>query len=143
MKINKYHLSVAIILFLGGAACIVWSVNIKDYKLIVYNVNTTGTIISFAPLNFSFIYSYFDQEDQYKGMWLVSKPNVPSGAVIELAYAKEYPECSILLEIPGSQLYDSCGPIIGNKWFWPILMTCGILTMTVGGVFGFHMICFS
>ena len=60
--------------------------------------------------------------------------------MIAVTYAKKYPECSIVLDIPGSQLYDSCGPIIGNRWFWPILMTCGIVAMTAGGVFGFHVV---
>lgn len=141
-KINIFHALTAVVLFFGGATSIVWSVHVKKYDAITYNVNTTGIVTSIAPLALSFVYSYFVEKQQYENTWLPSSPFVNTTQSIQVTYASMKPECSIIQEIPGSQLYGICGAasIVSATWFWPLLLIIGILAMTTGSMFGFNVL---
>jgi hypothetical protein len=47
----------AIVLFFGGAACIAWSVNVKRYSGMPFDVNTTGVATQIAPMSLAFDYA--------------------------------------------------------------------------------------
>ena len=140
-KINSFHAFTAIVLFFGGAASIVWSVHVKKYDAITYDVNTTGIVTSIAPLALSFVYSYF-ADKPHENTWLTVSPFINSNETLQVTFASKKPDCSIVTNIPGSQLYDMCGAasIVAATWFWPMLLIIGIIAMTAGSVFGFRVV---
>ena len=131
---------VALILLLGGAACVITSVNLKNHETIMYDVNTTGTATQISPIALAFEYSYSFDSHQYSDTWLPIKKYSNTTPVIVMC-ASRRPNCNYILNIPGYQLYGTrsffCGSIISSTWFWPLLMSTGIVSMTFGCVFGF------
>ena len=127
---------VAFTLFFGGVACIVWSVNIKKHDLLVYDVITTGTVTTISPLALSFDYVFLYNGNPYTNTWLPTRPFVNSTRALVISCVSTRPDCNTVLNVPGQTfMYGFCGPIILSAWFWPILMSTGIVLMTVGSVF--------
>ena len=120
--------SIVMILFFGGAASIIWSINIRKYDILTYDVNTTGLVTFISPLALAFTYSYSHERIEYFGTWLPTNPFVNTTTIV-VTYASAIPRCSLVPMVPGLQEYDTCGPIMGSPWFWPMLMTFGMISM--------------
>jgi hypothetical protein len=133
----------ATVLFLGGAACIVWSINVKTYHGMSYDATTRGVVTRIAPLAFSFEYAYAAGNatratPDYSGTWLTVSPF--ENTSLAIAYASAHPECSLVANVPGAQTFGFCGPLMSVPWFWPLLMTVGIATMSIGSLLGFVVV---
>ncbi len=127
----------ALVLCLGGAACIVWSVNVKIHDRVLYDVSTTGVATKIAPLSLAFEYAYFFSTEAVRvGTWLPTRPFTNASLVV--TYASARPDCSLVSNVPGQAAnLGFCGPMTSSPWFWPLLMTVGIATMSAGSLAGF------
>jgi hypothetical protein len=137
----------AIVLFFGGAACIAWSVNVKRYSGMPFDVNTTGVATQIAPMSLAFDYAYESaQRQRYASRWLPTFPfDNASTASLAVAYASSSPACSVLLNVPGMSGHqlsfgDGCGSLVSSVWFWPLLLATGIASMSVGGAHGLKVV---
>lgn len=133
----------SVILFFGGIACIVTSINIKTIGVVNYDMITYGTVTYINTLALAFNYIYNVNNQLYNGSWLPSTPYENTTQLL-ICYSNIYPECSTLPSIPGLQqnYFDGICATFSYKspWFWPILMCIGIIFMSVGAIFGSMMI---
>ena len=126
--------------FAGGAAVIVWSVNVRTHDAFAYDVNATGHVDYVTPLALAIEYTYSDvSARQHTSTWLPTDPfaNSSSSGAVAVAYASRRPECSVLCDVAGMQGVGACAYGVGSPWFWPLVMTLGIALMTTGGAMGF------
>ena len=137
----------AIVLFFGGAASIAWSVNVKRYTVMSFDVNTSGVATRIAPMSLAFDYAYESaQRQRYASRWLPTFPfDNASTASLSVAYASAAPACSVLLNVPGMPAQqqgfaNGCGSVVSSAWFWPLLLATGIASMTVGGAHAFKVV---
>ncbi len=132
----------ATVLFLGGAACIVWSINVKTYHGMSYDATTRGVVTRISPLALSFEYAYAAGNattSDYSGTWLTVSP-FENTSSLAIAYASAHPDCSQVANVPGAQAFGFCGSLMSVPWFWPLLMTVGIATMSLGSLLGFVVV---
>ena len=133
----------AVILFVGGAASIIWSVNIRAYDAFAYDVNTTGVVDYVSPLAMLIEYTYTDRQNhRFTCNWLPTYPftNSSSTSSLVVMYSSRRPECSLLEGVDGMQEVGSCAYSVGSPWFWPLVMTIGVTLMTTGGAMGFKVV---
>ena len=133
---------VALVVFFGGAGCIVLSVNLKStYGSVRYDASANGTVTYIPPLATSFEYAYSDGSSrEHEGVWICtsgSKFSNANASLLQIAYATSSPGCSRVLNVDGESGVSSCGFLVSaSAWFWPILLVVGICSMSIGSVLG-------
>ena len=139
-----FRLISSIIIFFGGIACIITSINISNTYAIQYNNQTSGIVTYIDSLQLAFLYKYVLNNISYIGGWL---PNdVFDNKTIIVQYDMFYPNCSIIENIPGIQmnlfgLNDNCSYFYyTSPWFWPFLMSVGTILIIGGSIVGGNII---
>jgi hypothetical protein len=125
----------ATIMFIGGGACIFWSMNIKSNCYLFLDTNTTGIISNIDVLKLSFQYIYNASNIQYENTWLPLHPILNSSKLL-ITYSSQHPSCSEVINVPGNQYVNTCEPIINKPWTWQLLMSFGVVSMTLSTIFG-------
>lgn len=128
------NFGVPVVLFFGGAGCIVLSFNLEQHGQIAFDLNTTGWATEISPTGMVFKYMYLET---FQGTWL--PVDAFRNTTLDIAYASSNLECSTVLNIAGTSS-NFCQSFIYATWFWPIVLVCGICFMTVGSVLGMNRV---
>lgn len=130
-------------MFFGGAALIVYSVNLKNKSVIYeYDRNCSGVAFYIPRLALEFDYMYQDHNGMfYKSKWLPSEPFINTSLLVN--YASNKPECSFIENVPGTATVAdaiSCINVGMVNWLSPLVLTIGVLTMTIGATIGARIV---